>query len=159
MNKPAKSYPRPLSELVGSCVGDAFARQGFASVQLVTHWPDIVGEDIAALAEPLKMVWRRPADNGDNEPATLILRVEGPAAVEVQHLTPVILAQVNRFLGWRAVGKIGLRQAPLMRTAAPVRPSPPTQAETEAVKGGLAGFGDEGLRDALARLGVAVNRP
>ena len=47
------------------------------------------------------------------DPGTLILRVEGPAAVEIQHLANVICERVNRFLGWRAVERIALRQAPL----------------------------------------------
>ena len=62
------------------------------------------------------------------EPATLVLRVEGPAAIEIQHLAPVILERVNRFLGWRAVGRIALRQAPL-RGAAPGAARPPPDAE------------------------------
>ena len=44
-----------------------------------------------------------------------VLRVEGPAAVEIQHLAGVICERVNRFLGWRAVERVALRQAPLRR--------------------------------------------
>ena len=40
------------------------------------------------------------------EPATLVLRVEGPAALEIQHLSAVILERVNRFFGWQAIGRI-----------------------------------------------------
>ena len=49
------------------------------------------------------------------EPGTLVLRVEGPAAIEIQHLAEVILERVNRFFGWQAVGRIALRA--LLRTA------------------------------------------
>ncbi len=104
MNKPSKrTYPRPLAELLDRCLGDAFARQGFASKDIVTHWADIVGADLAAYAEPIKLQWPR-SDAESAEPATLILRVEGPAALEVQHMSAVILERVNRFFGWRAVG-------------------------------------------------------
>ena len=44
-----------------------------------------------------------------------MLRVEGPAAIEIQHLSNVILERVNRFFGWQAIGRIALRQAPLRR--------------------------------------------
>src|SRR5512144_1756851 len=52
VNKPRPSYPRPLAELLNKCLSDAFARQGFASREIVTHWPEIVGSEIAANAEP-----------------------------------------------------------------------------------------------------------
>ena len=43
MNKPVARYPTPLSQIVGKTIADAFARQGFASTGIVTHWPEIVG--------------------------------------------------------------------------------------------------------------------
>ena len=43
-----------------------------------------------------------------------MLRVEGPAAIEIQHLSAVILERINRFFGWQAIGRIALRQAPLL---------------------------------------------
>ena len=115
MNKPGRSYPRPLQELLHKTLGDAFAKQGFASTELVTRWPDIVGAEIAVHSQPEKIQWPRAADGGPPEPATLVLRVEGPTAVEIQHLSGVILERVNRFLGWQAVGRLRLKQAPLRR--------------------------------------------
>ena len=53
MNKPARRYARPLSDLVAPALGDVFARQGFASGDIVTQWPDIMGEEIARLADPV----------------------------------------------------------------------------------------------------------
>jgi hypothetical protein len=155
MNKPSKSYPRPLSALVAPCLGDVFARQGFASGELVTHWAEIVGPEIAALAEPLKLQWPRPVADEPAEPAVLLLRVEGPAAIEVQHLAPQILERVNRYLGWRAVGRVGIRQAPLARAAARKRPPPPDEATTAAIAATLK-VDDAPLRTALARLGAVV---
>ena len=64
----------------------------------------------------------------DPEPATLVLRVEGPVALEIQHLSGVIIEKVNRYFGWRAVGRIQIRQAPLMRREKKVRPAPPDPA-------------------------------
>ena len=111
MNK--RSYPKPLAELVSVCVADVFARQGFTSCEIVTHWDDIVGPEIAALAEPIRMQWVRTRDPDEAPPATLILRVDGPAALEIAHMRGVILERVNRYLGWQAVDKVALRQAPL----------------------------------------------
>lgn len=158
MNKPARRYPRPLAEFVAPCLGDVFARQGFAAGDIVTHWADIAGEDIARLAEPLKLQWPRDRRQQADEPATLVLRVEGPAAIEVQHLADIILDRVNRYFGWRAVARIAIRQAPLARKVQTSRPSPPSAAETAALARRLNGFESDDLRDALARLGAALKR-
>jgi len=158
MNKPSGAFAKPLRDLVGKVVGDSFARQGFASAELVTRWPDIVGVDIAAHSEPVKIQWTRPAEGEEREPGTLVLRVEGPAAIEIQHLAEVICERVNRFFGWRAVARLALRQAPLkhgVRRA--VRGFDPAAAARVAES--LGGVGDEELRDALARLGAAIKRP
>lgn len=91
MSKPPRGFPRPLSELLSATLGDAFKAQGFASTEIISRWPDIVGAEIAAHSEPLKIKWSRPVGDKIPEPATLVLRVEGPAALEIQHLSAVIL--------------------------------------------------------------------
>ena len=102
MNKPKPSSPkssslRPLVDVLRKTLTDAFAKQGFASVELVTRWPEIVGAEIAAHSQPEKIQWpRTPQAKGVPEPGTLLLRVEGPAAVEIQHLSGVILERVKR---------------------------------------------------------------
>ena len=62
-----------------------------------------------------------------------MLRVEGPAAIEIQHLSTLILERVNRFFGWQAIGRIALRQAPLKRVTKPPAPSGPDPAQTAAL--------------------------
>ena len=122
MNKPSRSFAKPLRDLVGKTMGETFRKQGFASAELVTRWTEIVGADIAAHSEPIKIQWKRPADGEEREPGTLVLRVEGPAAIEIQHSTNVICERVNQFLGWRAIARVALRQAPLRRaTRKPAR--------------------------------------
>ena len=89
------------------------------------------------------MVWPRRVHEDDPEPATLVLRVEGPVALEIQHLSGVIIERVNRFFGWRAVGRIQIRQAPL-RAAREEEPPPPPDPEVVArLAAGLTDIGDE----------------
>jgi hypothetical protein len=155
MNKPSRPLVKPLRELVGKVVGDAFARQGFASAELVTRWEDIVGAEIAAHSEPIRLNWPRPADGEEREAGTLVLRVEGPAAVEIQHLATLICERVNRFLGWRAVGRLAFRQAPLRRREPRAkRSADPDLAARFAEQ--MSDIDDDALKQALARLGAAV---
>jgi hypothetical protein len=155
VNKPRPA--RSLADLATGFLAETFKRQGFASSELVTRWHDIVGPEIAAHAEPIKLQWQRAIDGEPTEPATLVLRVEGPAAIEIQHLANIILERVNRFFGWQAVGRVALRQAPLTRRS---RPAPPrTDPEAMAkVAATLTEITDDDLRMALARLGAAIKR-
>ena len=156
VNKPAKSFPQPLAAIAHKALADSFKRQGFASSELVVRWREIAGPEIAAHCEPIKLQWPRSADPDRPEPATLVLRVEGPAAVEIQHLSGVICERVNRFLGWRAVEALALRQAPLAgrRPKPALRPIDPEAARREATT--LGAIADDDLREALARLGAAI---
>lgn len=168
-NKPSRSFAKPLRDLLSKVVGETFKRRGFASAELVTRWTEIVGVEIAAHSEPIKIQWTRgasssrpaPASGAESgwgqDPGTLILRVEGPAAVEIQHLANVICERVNRFLGWRAVERIALRQAPLRNALR--QPVPTTDPAAAArIAASLPEIADDELRQALARLGAAVRR-
>lgn len=158
MKKPGAIGAKPLSVLLSDVFSDAYAKQGFAARELVTRWPEIAGADIARFAEPLKIQWPRPVEGQPQEPATLVLRVEGPAALEIQHRSDVLLERVNRFFGWHAVGRLALRQAPLSRRERPARPRPPDPKAVQEVAKTLSAVEDEALKDALARLGAAIKR-
>jgi hypothetical protein len=157
MNKPAYQTAKPLRDVAGKIVGESFRRQGFASAELVTRWSEIAGAEIAACSEPLKIQWQRGVAGEDPEPGTLILRVEGPAAIEIQHFANLICERVNQFLGWRAVGRLALRQAPLRR-GEKKRSRATDPAAAARIAESLSDIGDEGLKDALARLGAAIKR-
>jgi hypothetical protein len=158
MSKPGPTSAKPLSALLGDVFSDAYARQGFASRELVTRWAEIAGPEIAAHSEPMKIQWPRPIEGQLQEPATLVLRVEGPVALEIQHCSDVILQRVNRFFGWNAVGRLALRQAPLSRKT--LRKSIPLPDATDVAKvaGTLSSIEDNDLRAALARLGASIKR-
>jgi hypothetical protein len=145
-----------LADLAAGLLGDSFRKQGFASRELVTSWPDIVGGEIALCAEPLKIQWPRAAEGEAQEPGTLVLRVEGPAAIEIQHLSGVILERVNRFFGWQAVGRVVIRQAPVGRRRARTPRATLDAEKAEKIAAGLKIIEDEDLRQALGRLGAAV---
>lgn len=155
MDKPSRAFAKPLRDVVGKVVGEAFTRQGFASAELVTRWAEIAGSEIAAHSEPIKIQWPRGADPQIRSPGILVLRVEGPAAVEIQHLGTVICERVNRFFGWRAVDRLAFRQSPLRRGV-----NRPSRRNNTAAASQLAAtmpeITDDELRQALARLLAGV---
>ena len=153
--------PRPLAELIEACIGPAFARQGFASTDILAAWPDIVGARLARACQPVRLEFPRGRRGSDREappePGTLVVRVEGVMALELQHLAPVVVERINAHYGWRCVGRLALRQGPVAgarprgRSAAPLDP-----ARRVRVARAVAGIGEEPLRAALDRLGTAV---
>lgn len=87
-----------------------------------------------------------------------MIACEGVAALHVQHETGEIIARVNAFLGFNAVGRIRIVQKPV--TAEKPRPKPVlrelSQAERKKLSGTVGPIEDEGLRAALERLGARV---
>ena len=155
-----KPWSRPLGDLLGAAIHPALAKQGFGEAGLILHWEDIAGPRISRFSEPEKLQWppRPPKTSPDKlpEPATLVLRVEGAFAIELQHLAPVLVERVNAHFGWACIGRIALRQGPLQRKAAkakikPVGPLAKMRAAAVVGEGG-----DEALRAALLRLGGRV---
>lgn len=157
-SKPGPISAKPLSVLLGDVFSDAYAKQGFAARELVTRWAEIAGTEVAAHSEPLKIQWPRPVEGQPQEPATLVLRVEGPMALEIQHTSDIILQRVNRFFGWNAVGRLALKQAPLARRTRPAATSAPDPRAVALVAETLSQVEDEELRAALARLGASIKR-
>jgi hypothetical protein len=158
MSKPGPISAKPLSVLLSDVFSDAYAKQGFAARELVTRWAEIAGAEVAAHSQPLKIQWPRPVERQEQEAATLVLRVEGPMALEIQHASDVILQRVNRFFGWNAIGRLALRQAPLVRRDAPNHPPAPDAATVAKIAETLSAVEDEELRTALARLGASIKR-
>jgi hypothetical protein len=158
MFKPGPISAKPLSVLLSDVFSDAYAKQGFAARELVTRWTEIAGPEISAHSEPLKIQWPRPVEGQKQEPATLVLRVEGPMALEIQHASDTILQRVNRFFGWSAVGRLALRQAPLSRRDRPAARHAPDPEAVAEVAETLSAVEDEELRAALARLGASIKR-
>lgn len=155
MNKPKKGKARPLADLVGGALQSAFARQGFAAVDVVSHWEDIVGPELAARTEPIRLVWPRREDPDSS--GTLTVRVEGVYALELQHLAPIVIERVNRYFGWACVGRISIRQGPVVkRTRRPDLPLEPAAETVAEVERELGEFEDEELKSALARLGALI---
>lgn len=152
---PRRSRPRPLAELVGRTLTGAFQKQGFAAVDIITHWEEIVGPELAGRTEPQRLVWARRED--PDSVGILHIRVEGAYAIELQHLAPVVIERVNRYFGWRCVGRIKLAQGPVTPRRKPSATVPePLPEAVAAVEKEIGPFEDKGLARSLARLGAFV---
>ena len=152
----------PAARLVGERVRQAGESRGFAVSRLLTHWADVVGPEIAALARPVKMSYGRGGLG-----ATLTLLSSGPNAPLVQMHLPRIREKVNACYGYNAVSRITVTQTAAQGFAEPAtpfahapRPAEPPPEIRAAASRAAEGVADAGLRSALEALAQNVlSRP
>ncbi len=140
-----------LGSLIGRLTGPAFKRRGFRDVQIMDHWPVIVGRQLATMTMPERLVRR-----SENE-TVLVVRVDGAMALEIQHLSPQILDRINQYYGPATVTRMQIIQGPLPRSFHGVYPRPSElRPLTQRADAALEDFPRGNLRDALARLGGRI---
>ena len=146
---------RPVAKAAGGITRRAFGKRGFALGEILKGWPQMVGASLAGHCQPERLHF--PQGKGDG--GTLWIRAEGGAALEIQHLQPVLTGRINTHCGFRAVADLRIIQGPV--AARPSRPAPPRRlaaGEKAILEATLAGIEDPDLRAALTRLGAGVYR-
>ncbi|MGZ9809085.1 DUF721 domain-containing protein [Pseudoroseicyclus sp. H15] len=132
--------------------------RGFAVSRLVTHWEEVVGEDLARLCKPVEVSYAKGGMG-----ASLVVLVQGANAPVMEMEKERLRARVNACYGYNAIARIRLTQtAPTgfaegqtPFSAKPEKPAPDKRAEASAASL-TEGVKDEGLRAALAVLGANV---
>lgn len=144
------------SGLLKDRIRTAGEARGFAVTRLLTHWAEIVGEDLARITRPIKVGYAREGFG-----ATLTLLTRSAEAPMVQMQLPKIKDRVNACYGYNAISRVSLTQtAPTgfaegqaEFTPAPnAVPKPIDPAIAEAATASASGVHDEGLRAALETL-------
>lgn len=152
---------RPVGAFAARLLDPVARARGFATATLLSEWPAIMGAELAQFTAPDRVLWPRRQPEGEDkavpkgwrpEGATLILRVEGPRAIEVQHRADKIIERVNTYFGYRAVTELRILQAPVGSTKR--RSPPPPEPKTAEIPEIAAAIEPEGLRRALSRLGL-----
>jgi hypothetical protein len=144
---------RPLGESLGRVVKPLVKDRPLAETQLLLDWTSVVGEELAALARPLKVRFDRPAERLGG---VLELACDGGAALELQHRAPLLIERVNAWLGYPAIARLRLKQVTRPKPAAAPPPPRPARARPLPPAPPLPSTGDEGLDAALLRLRDAV---
>ncbi|MBI1383512.1 MAG: DUF721 domain-containing protein [Rhizobiales bacterium] len=122
----APAQPTAVGAFVPAVARKAFEKYGFHAASLITDWPEIAGDELSAFTNPERLTWPRMAEAALAEPtlesdraagqrgATLVLRVDGARALEIQHRKPQILERINTHFGYRAVTDLKILQAPVV---------------------------------------------
>lgn len=151
----------PAAGLLRTRIRAAGEQRGFAVARLLTHWAEVVGPDLAALCQPVKVGYGRAKGAEDALGATLTLLASGAAAPLVQMRLPAIRDRVNACYGYNAIARItvtqtsgavapvGLAEDAAAYTAPPAVPDPRLAARAGELTEGIT---DPGLRAALAEI-------
>lgn len=135
-----------------------FAAADDGAGRLQARWPEIVGDSLSKLCEPVRIIKGRARD-GKPAGGALEIRVGGAYAPLIQHQSATLIDRINLFLGAGAIARLRLVQGPLTqpaRTPPPPRPQPLTAADELRLQQAVADIGDGKLKNALLRLGRAV---
>ncbi|RDC59578.1 hypothetical protein HME9302_00768 [Alteripontixanthobacter maritimus] len=148
--RPRGGSAKPISELMPQIGRTAFRRFGFVQSNVVTRWPEIVGDTHARVCIPEAI--RFPP--GEKEEGTLQLVVKGSHAPLIQQVVPEIIERVNRFFGYNAVARVKLRQGEVQPPPSRDKPKPPPSLKAIPMELGesLRDIGDPELRSVLEAL-------
>jgi len=153
--------------LLAPHIRKASETRGFAVSRVLTHWAEIAGEDIAAIARPVEVSYGRQGFG-----ATLTVLTTGAHAPMLEMQKEALRERVNAAYGYNAISRVRLTQTAPTGFAegqasfahhAPYNPkAAPDPATTRAASDLAAPVRDEGLRAALEDLGRNVlsrNKP
>lgn len=162
--QPPKSTRRkrgfePAAGLLRAQIKSAGESRGFSDSRVLTHWAEIVGEEIARIARPVKISYRRDAFG-----ASLTLLTTGAAAPLLEMQKPKIQQRVNACFGYSAISRIvitqtaatGFAEGQVAFGAAPVAVAKPDPAIVQKATDVAALVRDDTLRQALAALGQNI---
>ncbi len=161
--RPRRSTTRGFKRtatLLNNQIRQAGESRGFAVSRLLTHWAEIVGQDIAAIARPVKVGYGKGGIG-----ATLTLLTTGPQAPMLEMQKEQLRGKVNAVYGYNAISRVRITQtaptgfaegqASFDHKPKPAKPEikPEIAAEADKVSRDV---NDGDLRAALERLGRNV---
>lgn len=146
--------------LLGGRIRSVSEKRGMVETRLLTHWAEIAGADIAAIARPVRVSYAR-----DGFGATLTVLTEGAHAPEIQMQLPALRERVNACYGYSAISRIKVTQTSATgfgEAAQPFEgPSPEpvprlSTDDTARVSRAVDKIGNTGLKEALELLGQNI---
>ena len=157
--QPARGFQgRAVGAVLGRITAPVLKKRGFREIDILSHWPVIVGPQLAAWSCPERI---SRTGRGTEAGAVLTVKVEGAMALEVQHMAPLILERINQHYGAGAIARLNVVQGPLpldYLKAQAARETPLSEAEIDRAEQTLDGFDNSRLKQALARLGARIAR-
>jgi hypothetical protein len=156
---PSKGFAL-TSSLLTQRIRKASESRGFAQSRLLTHWEEVVGDDIAKIARPVNVSYGRQGFG-----ASLTILTTGSNAPMVEMQKEQIRAKVNAVYGYNAISRVRITQtaptgfaegrAVFERAVTPKKAEPTPEIKAAAAHS-AGGVKSDDLRVALERLAQNV---
>lgn len=148
---------RLISEATSRVTGRSFQRKYIALGRIVNAWEEIVGEELATKAQPVRLRYRKHDKSGAPN-TTLEISVSGAEATLLHYQKDLILERLNQIFGERWITGIRFVQTPA--NTPPLRrrkaKTPLTAQEKNTLSGIISAVGDPEIRSRLSHLGEAI---
>ena len=118
MAHPTRPNAKPVAELISGALDPIVRKRGLARAELISWWPEIIGEAYAGGTAPERIRW--PRDGGA---AVLTIRCDPALALQLSYETERVRERLNGYFGYPAVGAVRIVQARIRR-----EPEEPTAA-------------------------------
>jgi len=155
----SKGFAR-TSSLLTQRIRKASESRGFAQSRLLTHWEEVVGDEIAKVARPVNVSYGRQGFG-----AMLTILTTGSHAPMMEMQKEKLRAKVNAVYGYNAISRIKITQtaptgfaegrAVFERSVTPKKPEPTLEVKRAAAQS-AGGVKSDDLRLALERLAQNV---
>ena len=144
------SFGADVRKLVGPLLG----KKGMIQADVLTHWQDILGEELSCGVTPFSVSFSKL-----KEGAVLTVKAFGGAyAVEFTARKEQIKERLNFYFGYAAISDIRVMQGGTFTPPCPRQETDDfSAAGTEEIRRLSAGIENESLREALIRLGMLIN--
>ena len=145
------SLTREVQKLARPLLG----QHGFTQVELITHWGEIMGAELAIGVKPVRLTF--PAKDRMN--GILHVRTAGGAfALLLEHQKGRIIERVNTYFGYPAVSKLKIEQGGvhLPQTQESEPEWPLSEEELKPLLDKVNAISDESLRQKTLEIGIKL---
>ena len=159
-SNPLRSSGTPhVSKVLGRITGRTMNRRGFSDSRMLENWSAIVGPQLAAMSQPVRLSRRKSGRDGEETAGgVLTVKAEGAIALEIQHLAPQIIDRLNSYYGYAAIARLNIVQGPVTVTPSPLSLPPIKDEEISALADDFDEIDTPRLKRALASLALLMRR-
>jgi hypothetical protein len=147
-----------ISDSVPRVADKIFARKFVALGRIITHWSEIMGEDLAQKAQPLKIHYSKARRKGDRTSATLEIATSSANASLLIMKKGVLLEKMNQIFGDAWITYIKFVHTPANRVnkvKIPQSKKPLSVEQKNTLTSMLDMVEDSEIKERLARFGQA----
>ncbi|HAX90766.1 MAG TPA: hypothetical protein DCY07_00960 [Rhodospirillaceae bacterium] len=165
--------PRTIAGSIESIARAAMGKDWALYATLLNHWGEIVGQEYAGVTTPVKITFPQGKKTeekwaqGHRTGGVLTISLPQGLAMEFSFLSDTMIARINSYFGYAAIGKIALQphygedKDPRLSAPPPSNEEPApslSPQQIEELQEQMDGLENNELKEALLHLGQSIKR-